>query len=245
MADATLTLSQRSGLFDTATGNQQGWTQLCIIIKSILRLVQFNEPLLVNSRLNNIVRETRSTCSRTTIGATIKLQNNLSPAFNAALLALTQCATAEAIALLPINDPRRYPLTKINRALVGDNYKLVVQLGDTKVTLVDLARAPVARRDIQWAGQIIVGTTGWDTALKHVSGFSKEVRHVTIDMSDQPRRFEELLGDAVSVPFLEITGSGYRNPYLRVLRAKSIKGHRHADLPDELRLHFVPPISQE
>lgn len=238
MAVVKLTLSQRAGRFNTCQGNHQAWKRLFAALQAVVQLIRLETPLLADQAASQVGRIASGAHNRTTVVAEFSIEERLRPRFEATLSALANHATAETIAVLSPEDPRRASLTKINQAIAHGGYKLEIKLGDSVVTLENISKAPHARIDTPWAGEIILRATDWSTEQFMITGRARDIPHVAICFVNYRRRFNSLMRD--QAPFVFVKGNGFLNQSgLRINRISTVERRDHDDLPEELRLHFA------
>lgn len=234
-----LTLTIRNGTFNTVPANLLGATKLNTAVKSVLALIQNDSPLITKSVMKGLLRRATLNRTRNTKRAEVELGSELRAVTTGAIDALTNLIGADAIAGLAADDRRRQPLKNINRAIAKLDLCLDIEIDGKVLSRIErLDKAPQARVDIAWNGDLILRINRWNTELLIIEGRSDQHDRISIDMHRDPQRFNELM--QTQAPFVRVNaGHGRINPSgLRILRHHSLDRLTHTDLPEELKLHF-------
>lgn len=235
-----LTLTIRNGSFNTVTTNLMGATKLSTAVRSVLALIQNDSPRVTNTVMRDLFRRATLSRTRNTKKAEIELGGELHAVTSGTIDALTNLIGADAIAGLAANDNRRQHLKNINRAIARLDLCLDVEINHVALPRIErLDKAPQARVDIEWNGDLILRITRWDTELLMIEGRSDQHDRISIDLHQHPHRFNELM--QTQAPFVRVNeGHGRINSSgLRILRHGMLERLTHNDLPEALGLHFA------
>ena len=235
-----LTLTIRNGLFNTISTELLGANRLNTTMKSVLKLIQNDSPLITRAIMTNLLRRTTLTRTRNTKKAELEIDEDFRAATAGTIDALTNLIGADAIAGLSADDRRHQPLMSINRALARQDLCLDVEIDHMQLPRIDrLVMAPQARVDIAWNGDTIMRVTNWNTEIIMVEGRGDRHDRIKIDMHQNPHRFNELMRQ--QAPFIRVNGGHGRinSSGLRILRHGSLDGLVHNNLPEALQLHFA------
>jgi hypothetical protein len=143
--------------------------------------------------------------------------------------ALKNFVSAESIAALPVDDPRKRPLTQLNRIVARRAFVISLAIGEDELMIQDLAMAPQARLDLPWNGNVVICSTNWDSEVPAIHGHTADLVKVEIRLSRRRRDFNKLMQRQAR--FVSVTGRGYRNEAgLRILEVDSVD----ESLPDSL-----------
>lgn len=235
-----LTLTIRNGSFNTVPANLMGATKLNTTVKSVLALVQNDSPLITKTVMKDLLRRATLSRTRNAKRAEVELGSELRAVTTGAIDALTNLIGADAIAGLAADDRRRQPLKNINRSIARLDLCLDIEIDHVALPRIErLDKAPQARIDIPWDGDLILRVTKWGTEILMIEGRSDQHDRISIDMHQHPQRFNELM--QTQAPFVRVNrGHGRINSSgLRILRHDSLDRLTHNDLPEALKLHFA------
>lgn len=235
-----LTLTIRNGTFNTVPTNLMGATKLNIAVNSVLALIQNDSKLITKTVMKSLLRRATLSRTRNTKRADVELGSELRAVTTGATDALTNLIGADAIASLAADDRRRQPLKNINRAIANLDLCLDIEIDGKVLPRIErLDKAPQARVDIAWDGDLILRINRWNTELLIIEGRSEQHDRISIDIHRNPQRFNELM--QTQAPFVRVnSGHGRINSSgLRILRHHSLDRLTHNDLPEELKLHFA------
>lgn len=235
-----LTLTIRNGSFNTVPTNLMGAAKLNTTVKSVLALIQNDSPLITKAVMKDLLRRTTLHRTRNTKRTEVELGGELRAVTSGAIDALTNLIGANAIAGLAADDSRRQHLKSINRAIARLDLCLDVEINHVALPRIErLDKAPQARIDIPWNGDLILRITKWNTELLMIEGRDGQHDRISIDLHQHPHRFNELM--QTQTPFVGVNdGHGRINSSgLRILRHGSLDRLSHNDLPEALKLHFA------
>ena len=224
----------RAGRFDSLGAVKRGWECVYVCISALLSLMQIDSPRLTRSMVLRLRAAAKTTATRNSLSAEIEIGKELGPQVDSTVSALNHFVSADSIAAMSIDDPRKAPLTKFNRIIARDAFTAAVRIGAQTIMIQDLAMAPLARLDTEWAGTAVVRTTSWDAELPAIIGHDAGLRRVEVRLAKHRHRFNELMQQQAS--FIVVTGRGFRNETgLRILAIDQIGICPDEDMPPQFR----------